>query len=221
LAAGSVLTVKVSDLDPQKLIDLMAEGIGERRAEGFGRLAFEWPSQAILTEEEIKGEPTASEVSLAGTADAELALHVGERILRRRLAERVTATALKHTVSGDLPHNSQLARLRGLVQEELMKPQPDLIDVMNFIAGLANRKVTKRQFEAAKVGDETLDKWLLEQLSQTDEDSWRNFFYQPGQYPIVQLGDIKVEPTEEMRKEHLLRWLAVFLQRLTKQKGDQ
>jgi CRISPR-associated protein Csx10 len=220
VAAGSVLTIKVSDLDPQKLIDLMTEGIGARRAEGFGRLAFECQLPATLTADDRKQEFPASAINLSNTADAELAARVSRRILRQRLERRVTATALKFQVTGELPRNSQLARLRGLVQEALMQPAPNLVRVKEFIAELEKRKSTRQQFKDAKVGDEALDKWLLAQLDKTGVDDWRNFFYESAAYPVVRLGGIESVPTEQMRQEYLLRWLAAFLQRLTKQKGD-
>ncbi|MEP7342331.1 MAG: hypothetical protein ABI977_31685, partial [Acidobacteriota bacterium] len=89
------------------------------------------------------------------------------------------------------------------------------------IEGLQKRKTTNRQFTSAKVSNEELDKWLLNQLGKTDEADWRNFFYDPGEAPTVRLGGITIEPTEQMRKEYLLRWLAAFLTRTAKQKGGE
>src|SRR6266545_60953 len=83
-AAGSVLVFTASGVSPQKIIALLEKGIGERRAEGFGRLAINWQSEAKLKkedEERIREQErknyTPKNIALAaGTPEAKIAERV-------------------------------------------------------------------------------------------------------------------------------------------------
>jgi CRISPR-associated protein Csx10 len=218
-AAGSVLVCQAENTDLKKLNDLLQEGIGERRAEGFGRFAVNWQTMPELTIEESKPATPAS-VTLDGD-EAKLAERVAGHILRRRLDQRVTAAGLNKQVERP-PHKSQLARLRGVIQEELMQPQPDLQRVKDFIEELKQRNTTRKQFSQARVGSKQLDEWLLEELGKTDDATWEGLLNPNNKTKLeISLGGVSVKPTEQMKAEYLLRYLDAWLARVTKEIGKE
>ena len=213
-AAGSVLVCDAKDIDPNKLKDLLQKGIGERRAEGFGRFAVNWQTTVELTVEESK-PTTPSSVNLDGD-EAKLAERVAKRILRHRLDQRVIAAGLNKQVEHP-PHKSQLARLRGVIQEELMKPQPDLQRVKAFIEELKLRNTTRKQFSQARVGTDQLDEWLRKELGKTDDSAWAGLLNPGGRVKLeIGLGGVSVKPAEQMKAEYLLRYLDAWLARAAK-----
>lgn len=218
--AGSVLVCKAENINPKKLNDLLQEGIGERRAEGFGRFAVNWQTRSELTVDESKPS-TPSSVKL-DSDEARLAERVAGRILRQRLDRRVPAAGLNKQVEKPYPHKSQLARLHGIIQEELMKPQPDLQRVKVFIEELKLRNTTRKQFSQSRVGNKQLDDWLLEELKKTGDSAWAGVLNSDDKVKVqISLGGVSVKPTEEMKAEYLLRYLDAWLVRSVKQIGKE
>ncbi|HMV85111.1 MAG TPA: hypothetical protein PKC13_27515 [Blastocatellia bacterium] len=225
ITAGSVFVYQAANISQKKLCELLEKGIGERRAEGFGRFAVNWQTKDKLKVDEEK-YPKVSSVTLNGD-EAKLAEKVAERILRQRLEQRVAATGLKFKVTASTPNapmpvsKSQLSRLRGLVQEELMKPESErsLTNVAEFIEKLKDRNTTRKQFRSARVGNKQLDEWLIEQLGNTEDGKWLGLFGLDTAKSRVSIGGIAVQPTEQLKQEYLLRWLETFLARTAKQSG--
>jgi CRISPR-associated protein Csx10 len=218
-AAGSVLVCQAENIDLKKLNDLLQEGIGERRAEGFGRFAVNWQ---IRPELKVEGSTasTLPSVKLDGE-EAKLAERVAGHILRHRLDQRVTVSGLNKQVEKP-PHKSQLARLRGVIQEELLKPQPDLQRVKAFIEELKLRNITRKQFSQARVSDKQLGEWLLEELGKTGDSAWAGVLNTDDKVKLqISLGGVTVKPTEQMKAEYLLRYLDAWLARVAKQIGKE
>jgi CRISPR-associated protein Csx10 len=220
IASGSVFVCEAQNINLKKLHGLLEKGIGERRAEGFGRFAVNWQAKAKLKVDEARASQTSS-VTLDGD-EAKLAEKVAGRILRHRLDRRVSATGLRGEVSNP-PHKSQLARLRGVIQEQLMTPEPSLERVKQFIEELKQRNVTRKQFSQARVGAEKpLDEWLLQELSKTGDSDWAGILNPGNKVKLeIGLGGVSVKPTERMKAEYLLRYLDAFLARAAKQSGKE
>ncbi len=92
IAAGSVFVVK-ADVTPDQLRQLEETGLGERRAEGFGRVAVNLPLPETVGWEHITAEPPVGPVvqgNLGQDATAQLML---KRLLQRDLDSRVLHTA--------------------------------------------------------------------------------------------------------------------------------
>lgn len=121
IAAGSVFRVK-AQVPEQKLRDLEASGLGERRAEGFGRVAInlELPADEIPwkpVDLALAGEPTGSL-----PAKDPLAALMLTRLLRRDLDEKLVHAARSAVAGygGNVP-NSQLSRWRVILRDSIGK----------------------------------------------------------------------------------------------------
>lgn len=159
--AGSVFVYPADAVDPDALTQAVAHGIGERRAEGFGRVAVNWQTEPQLRRYEL--EAGLITVPRLSEASKELARQMADRRLRllldRKLAEAVNRTRLSR-----LPQNAQLSRVRIAAQQALkagkLKPISD---------HLKHLKGAREQFTQARVGEATsMFRWIEERVGKQD-----------------------------------------------------
>jgi CRISPR-associated protein Csx10 len=220
LRMGSVFVFDRPDCDESKLRQLELQGIGERRAEGFGRVAVNWH-----TEPELKVDPTRPTPSIAagaipsGSDSERLLKRMAERLLRRRLDERLVAKANEINIVNP-PHNSQLSRLRNILHDELMKEVPDPQRVRDFLKRVEERNAARKQFERARIGHTPLLKWLEETLQITDENKWKLLLgFQAGDARKV--GGMGATLTDALRIEYVLRLIDAVLARAAKERRKE
>lgn len=135
ITEGSVFTFICSqdedvDILKEKLNNLELLGMGERRNDGFGRIAINWQTEETLT---YSNRPfigsalgdSAQNQSLTGPViqSGALANRMAERMLRstleRSLAERVRGLQIESVTGEDGISNSQLSRLRVEIREAI------------------------------------------------------------------------------------------------------
>ncbi len=162
--AGSVFVYRAGAFDADQMRRQVALGIGERRAEGFGRVAVNWHTQPVLQRVPVKPEPL-SDVELSPASRA-LAKQMAQRrlqlLLERRLAEAVTRLKLSA-----LPQNAQLSRVRTAAQQSLASHR-----LTPIVEHLARLKGAREQFVQARVdggtGSRTLLDWINERAAGQD-----------------------------------------------------
>ncbi|MEO1389810.1 MAG: type III-B CRISPR module-associated Cmr3 family protein [Cyanobacteria bacterium J06634_6] len=150
LAAGSVITFQGEAPSTEQIKHLEQNGIGERRVEGFGRIAINaWSAphmQAQIADEQPRRQvqPEASE-----PATVQAAQTIAKRIFRQRLEQAFIQETGKLQISPNKLSNSQLSRLelaarRGLSQESF---DP----VIKFLKTDNLTKTARRQFESSQI----------------------------------------------------------------------
>lgn len=165
LQAGSVFVYE-PDFDPETLRAKTIFGLGERCAEGFGRIAVEWQRQAKMQQAPFISART--EASSLSESSAIIAREMANRRLRdlleRKLVEQINATNLDR-----LPKNAQLSRIRTATQQALLanylSPEQQLRQIEDHLNGL---KGVKQQFENARVNNTSMLKWLQDRLEKKD-----------------------------------------------------
>lgn len=167
IAAGSVFRVK-ANLPLEKLQALEESGLGERRAEGFGRVAIdlELPANEIPWKPidlAQAGEPTGSL-----PAKDPLAALMLTRLLRRDLDEKLVhaARAAMAGYGSNVP-NSQLSRWRIILRDAL--PKRDLARVQKFCQESKGKAGWKKMEKArVRIGNTTprLTEWIETVLEQ-------------------------------------------------------
>lgn len=169
LTAGSVFVlVSNRPLAPSALQKLEWQGVGERRAEGFGRLAFQWQTRPELKLGEAGLKPTLQEApDLNGTAQS-LAQHMVERMLRRDLDAALQARINALHVA-PCPSNAQLGRFRVIARDALATN--DLGRLLAFLTDIDERRSARDQFQRSRINGKRLDRWLGERLS-SPESIW-------------------------------------------------
>jgi CRISPR-associated protein Csx10 len=217
---GSVFVFDKPNCNESKLRELEMQGIGERRAEGFGRVAVNWHTEVELEADQTPSTPPTRTVTISPGSDSERLLRrMAERLLRRRLDERLVARANGIQIVNP-PSNAQLSRLRNILQDELMKHPPDPQRVLDFLSQIEQRNTARRQFERARVGTNTLLIWLEEGLKVSDENAWKSLLgFQPTDARKV--GGVGAELTDALRTEYLLRLIDAILARAVKKRRKE
>ena len=193
IQAGSVFVYPAGAFDADGLAQGVAQGIGERRAEGFGRLAVNWQREPELQRRRFeKEEPDVPALSESSKA---MARQMAERRLRalldRKLAEVVNNTRLSH-----LPPNTQLSRVRVAVQRA--RHTGTMQPLTEHMSGL---KAARQQFERARVdGGTSLLTWIEERATQLDVE--RQLL---GSGVLPEVAGQAAELTEAMRVEYTAR----------------
>lgn len=178
LAAGSVWVVTADkDLGAAAQQALELRGIGERRSEGFGRLAFQWQGAPVAGVTELDATALAS-ASNGGSSPAAAAVLTGDALkLGARLAERLLRedldTALQRkvnelSVTGS-PSMAQLSRLRVIARDAL--PAGNVPRLLHYVEDLERRKSSRDQLRRAKIGEIRLGVWLKDLLA-APESIW-------------------------------------------------
>ncbi len=164
LTSGSVFVYQTTmPIGWEKLVGLESEGIGERRNEGFGRVLVDWMKDKnkdeAFTSYEIKLSPK-SELAALSTDERKQAQTMAERILRRRLDEKlrveVNHTRLEKPLHKIPLHKTQLARLRVVlrgIQAKRKPGDPDIKRLKQYLADIQQRRSAREQFERARVNE--------------------------------------------------------------------
>ena len=201
--AGSVCVFQTqAPIPAARLNELLERGIGERRAEGLGRLACNWHAVHECLEPEPFQVVKVDEDMTLTDESAVLARRMAERMLRRKLdgqlRERVNSLRL---AAGPIS-NSQLSAVRVLVRSALpsqkTKPIQDHLKDLKQTAG--------DQFDEARLGKQSLRAWLQDVLAEPPEMVWERLFnsgFDPAKLPRV--GGEAAEWQEPLAREYALR----------------
>jgi len=223
---GSVLIFKDPGCDRAWLDDLEARGIGERRAEGFGRIVFnrQHATKLIVAETPKK---RSRPVEISDTEAYDLAKLMVNRMLRQRLDEELLAAANKVKIINP-PSNAQIASLRGPVLEELCKATPDTSKLCQFIASIEARGSARRQFERSTVDGVPLLRWLKRLLRcgsegawTMDDNEWKGWLHMSKIERGTKIGGVSAEIGDNLRLEYILRLIDLVLAQAAKQRGKE
>jgi CRISPR-associated protein Csx10 len=168
LQTGSVIaftahsTINTSDLEQR--------GIGDRRSEGLGRIAFNWIGEMELAVSMGSCyQPTTNVVS--STPLSPVAQTLAQRMAKQLLATQIEQGILVFVRDRPLtnpPRNSQLARVRVLIRRA-MRAGAQLAIVRS---GLQTFKdAAHQQFQAARIEGRSLWDWLGSMLAEPAQDS--------------------------------------------------
>ncbi|MBU1659927.1 MAG: hypothetical protein KKD28_00465 [Chloroflexi bacterium] len=170
LEMGSVFVFPV-DMK-SKLEDLARDGIGERKAEGFGRLAVDWHTEGELTQRELplRKVETSDLENLSPDSKA-LAQRMANRRLQNELDRWLVKTVNDLTKSENafrgLPSATQLSRARLAAWRAWMKG--NLTEITNHFKELTD--LTQRDWKGAKLKGNPLQKWIDQQIENRESFS--------------------------------------------------
>jgi CRISPR-associated protein Csx10 len=173
VSMGSVLVISGEGVIPKQLTQLEQSGIGERRAEGFGRIAVNWQRTGEYANAiEIMLDRPSGVVTLTAESTA-LVERMAKRLLQREVEQRIWSRANQVSIKKP-PTRSQIYQLRQKVAEGLSGSSPSLKPLENHISSIEARQVARRAFGSAYVDGLPFLTWLkqygnfnLANLSQT------------------------------------------------------
>lgn len=209
IAAGSVFVYPHSAALETNLRSLEASGIGERLAEGYGRIAVNWHTSRetwTLRPQEPELRPLAARLP-SGSESAILAERMAVRMWRTEL-DRLLAQAINATPIGrvDQIQNAQISRARLAVRNALSERQ--MGPLISLVENL--KSAARTQFERSTVGSLSLREWLLD-LARKPEKVWGEL-RTSGREPCMVGG---IGPTQDdpvLAREYALRLIDGVLQ---------
>lgn len=190
LKAGSVFVYSAQDVDAELLRDRSRDGIGERRAEGFGRIAVNWQFVGQLKRgayESARKTP----VRLSNSSE-QVAVWMAQRHLQNQFEQGLVnfASSLQEDKMVRLPSRSQLARIRNLAQQALDEKSLDaLARFLKRIRKPRNRGLEAyQQLHRARLDAnvrESLLNWLQEWVDDSTDEKLRSVLLGGRDFPKV------------------------------------
>lgn len=212
LSMGSTVVFTHHDLPLDQVDQLMRWGIGERRAEGFGRVGI---NIYTLPQYEVAdvGTPANGKNDQAQIPQTigHLPQPIAQRELNRAIDVALTATA-NNIVITNPPKSSQINTLRAVIQNVLQQADVNVSTLHTALKHIGERAVARRQFERARVSGKTLIAWLSETISETHH--WDQFGDELRIETLVQSSG--VDEDKEGRRYNL-RLIDAVLARAAKQ----
>lgn len=201
LLAGSVFCFPADLVGDLSRFDThIANGLGERRTEGFGRIAINWHTEATWQKADLPSA-TLEPVSTMSAASQVLAKRMAGRLLRQHLEKELMAAVNREKNYGfnRLPSASQLSRVRLAARHALFSG-----DSRAIVNHVDNLRGAKADWHDARIGEDRkpLLNWIRE-TAQLDEENFAERFGLTGRLPIV--GGIKAELTSDLRHEYSAR----------------
>jgi CRISPR-associated protein Csx10 len=234
IAPGSVFVIQATTpLPVEKLQLLEATGLGERRAEGFGRVAIDFYQPEVISWRKIAEKktrpPKPENLSEDETALAQMIL---KRLLRRELDKKTLDVAQriadKYQGAKGVP-NSQLSRWRVILRSAIGKDEPaeKLTRLTKFYAAERDKRNPGwKKMESVRVSgyiienERRIEKSLrltewIEQVLNGEGEPWLQLDYAPNG-PGKRLGSASYKSDEGLAVEYRLRLIDAVLAICTK-----
>ncbi len=212
IKSGSIFLCRAkTDIQDSIVKNWLEKGIGERKAEGFGQIAFDVNRNKSATFSFKASEPMdLTDIDLKNDlALSPIAKKMNERILRSRFEAKLLEKVGK-IEPANKPRNSQISRLRLVVREAISEKSADKITA--FFGADNLRKTSRSQFEAMRVEGKKLEDWITEVL--------KTFPVKVNQSELPKIGNASVadDLAEEIKLEFNLRLIDGVLKNAAK--GD-
>ncbi|MEM8535486.1 MAG: hypothetical protein AAGF95_31940 [Chloroflexota bacterium] len=172
LTAGSMITFTTENELPEDAITLLAtQGLGERRAEGFGRVVMNWDIPEKLkgllpqmTEQSDTHKTTVPHLPPESAA-GKLAQRMADRLQEAAIEPALLSYSKSKKLKSAMPNRTQLAYMRTLVQKAHNTHNTQ--NLRSHIDHLQNAStVTSRQFARARLEGQPLLTWMSGLLEQ-------------------------------------------------------
>lgn len=193
LSAGSVFVFEnIDDITPEQIQQLENQGIGERRNEGFGRIAINWLTEEYFYLKKPQQKPFQQPI-LENEFSRNLAQKMAERLLAQKLEQVVLKETGRLKIEGNIT-NSQLSRLQLVARQALSTGDCNM--VLSLLDNLPTN--AKKQLDKAFINNISLRKKLEEWLK--NPGVWI-----PNQhYLTVTVAGIERRITDEIARENKL-----------------
>ncbi len=215
LAAGSVFVFNHNgQLNPDRIIHLENQGIGERRVEGFGRVAVNWLEDyprftASLLDSETDWTTPKLEPN---SEDSQIAKQMAKRLLEQKLERLLLEKANSTQLNPNKITNSQLSRLMILARQAIAEGnQNPVLELLNNLT-----KNADNQFENTKVNGKAFKKQICEWLD--NPSTWLDF-----RNLDVRVANESVPPEQidKLKLEYTLRLIMAVAKQATKENKNE
>ncbi|HZQ07109.1 MAG TPA: RAMP superfamily CRISPR-associated protein [Anaerolineae bacterium] len=208
IQAGSVFVFPRESLDENLLQRALERGIGERRQDGFGRIAVNWNTASEFKAQRLPLEEShRSQISLVGDAVSE---NLTRKIIEHQVRKELDA-ALQHAILDDalkfhVASKSAFARVRLAARQSIFKGK--LEPLQDLLQNIEGKHAAKKLQESRGAGT-NLYEWLQARVRERDVEKQLN----PDLNKISAVGGMRVELTQELKTEYTARLIEGVVRR--------
>ncbi|MEG4348017.1 hypothetical protein QUB70_32805 [Microcoleus sp. A003_D6] len=216
LAAGSVFIFNYQgELNIDRIRTLENQGIGERRVDGFGRLAVNWleeypkfTASLLKSEVDLTHQPNLT----PNSEDSQIAAKMAKRLLEQKLDKQLLDKVHRWTLEPNKLSNSQLSRLIIMARQALTEESKS--PVINLVENLP--KNANSQFEDTKVNGKPFKKQICEWLN--EPNSWID-----SQHLEINIAGESVTSNlvEKLKLDYTLRLIIAIAKKANKENKNE
>jgi len=205
LSMGSVFVFEGYSLTEEQIKLLESQGIGERRVDGFGRIAVNWLSESEFQAKKADQQAKTNESQLQGSS-LELAEKMADRLLRQKLDQKLLEKLGSISIQNGIS-NSQLSRLRLFARQALPQNSDLVLSMLNNLP-----KNAQKQLET-KIKVSNRETPLKSQI-----ETW---FQKPKEWitniDVVKIANVEKGLTDALAMEYTLRLIEAVAKKATKE----
>jgi len=215
LGMGSVFTYPTDQLSAADLADLVEKGIGERRVDGFGRIAVNWheaPEQALgEAKDSTSKENGQTKAHPLSASSRDLAIKMSERLVRHTLEQNLVTVVATYELKGNIT-NHQLARLRGILRAAIDSKDKKFDEVSQFFSNL--KETARKQWHNSRfhtgqsMAGDRLDLWMKERMETCDGLSLLKL---GSEAELEKVAGLNMKISETFKREYTLRLMEAMV----------
>jgi len=211
LAAGSVLVFDNVSVTATQVETWEAQGLGDRRVEGFGRIAINWLGEhtTFSAKSPESNSSRSSKIPLTESS-TQLAAQMAERLLRQKLDQLLLNQVGRTSIDPTHITNSQLSRLILVARQALALENREMESIQTLLANLPANATG--QFERTRMNGS--QKSLVQQLKEWINDP-KVWISNP---PSVTIAETTVGLSDRLAREYTLRLIMAITKKATKEK---
>ena len=193
IAAGSVFVYTASAELAKRLTKLAESGIGQRVAEGYGRIAIDWHRVDSIARRKPDTHPQSRQsVPLTG-ASRTLAETMVKRLWQEATERQLTAFVSAYPLERNKLQNAQLSRLRVVARRDLEASNlAEMTKLKDFLDPKNLRRPAREQLRRAYINGKRLLDWL-DMLACEPEKVWQEI--DMHLLPTTAVGDVRAAPS--------------------------
>ena len=213
IRAGSVFVYEKSSELLDRLETLKITGIGEKRAEGYGRIAVNWHQVNGIKAEKEEFKESTLPYEIKDPDSLFLAKRMVNRMTKEKLDQYLIKAVNRLEINKDsIPKKSQLSRMRVIVRRSLN--ENDLSMVIDHMKKM--KKTASDQFQNAQIEGESLEQWI-KALVLNPQSVWDSKALQVHQNNLPSLGKIKSDLSDDLAREYTVRLIDAILHKASKE----
>lgn len=213
IRAGSVFVYEKSSELLDRLETLKITGIGEKREEGYGRIAVNWHQVNGIKAEKEEFKESTLPYEIKDPDSLFLAKRMVNRMTKEKLDQYLIKAVNRLEINKDsIPKKSQLSRMRVIVRRSLN--ENDLSMVIDHLKKM--KKTASDQFQNAQIEGESLEQWI-KALVLNPQSVWDSKALQVHQNNLPSLGKIKSDLSDDLAREYTVRLIDAILHKASKE----